>query len=142
MFIQGLLGGRQSALEHGVFVIPCSKDSAMTFVDYRDVAEAAAIAFTTDDLVNGTFELATGGMVTRTELAAPMTRYARREINAQDADPGTACGVPDSSLRDGLLAMFADDTAHGFHGGNSLALRTILGRTPRPPDDFFAELAR
>ena len=34
------------------------------------------------------------------------------------------------------------DTAHGFRGGNSLALRTILGRTPRSLDDFFAELAR
>ena len=70
--------------------MPYPKDSAMTFVDYRDVAEAAAIAFTTEDLVNGTFELAAGGMVTRTELAALMTRYARREITAQDADPGTA----------------------------------------------------
>ncbi len=30
----------------------------MTFVDYRDVAEVAAIAFSSDDLVNGTFELA------------------------------------------------------------------------------------
>ena len=90
MFMQGLLGGWQSAVEHGVFVMPYSKDSAMTFVDYRDVAEAAAIAFTTDDLVNGTFELAAGGMVTRTELAALMTRYAGREVTAQDADPGTA----------------------------------------------------
>jgi NAD(P)H-binding len=51
-------------------------------------------------------------------------------------------GLPDASLRDGLLAMFADYSAHGFHGGNSLALRTILGRTPRSPNDFFAELAR
>jgi hypothetical protein len=41
----------------------------MTFADHRGVAGAAAIAFTTDDLVNGTFELAAGGMVTRTELA-------------------------------------------------------------------------
>jgi len=108
MFMQGLLGGWQSAVEHGVFVMPYSKDSAMTFVDYRDVAEAAAIAFTTDNLVNG---------------------IALR-------------GLPDASLRDGLLAMFADYTAHGFHGGNSLALRTILGRTPRSLNDFFAELAR
>jgi hypothetical protein len=38
--------------------------------------------------------------------------------------------------------MFADYTAHGFHGGNSLALCTIIGRTPRSLDDFFAELAR
>jgi hypothetical protein len=27
-------------------------------------------------------------------------------------------------------------------GGNSLGLRTIIGRTPRSLDDFFAELAR
>ena len=143
MFMQGLLGGWQSAVEHGVFVMPYSKDSAMTFVDYRDVAEAAAIAFTTDDLVHGTFELAAGGMVTRSELAALMTRYAGREVVAQDGDPSIALqGLPDASLSDGLLAMFADYTAHGFHGGNSLALRTILGRTPRSLNDFFAELAR
>jgi hypothetical protein len=43
-------------------------------------------------LVNGTFELAAGGMVTRTEIAVLMTWYARREITAQDTDPGTACG--------------------------------------------------
>ena len=60
-----------------------------------------------------------------------------------DGDPSIALqGLPDASLRDGLLAMFADYTAHGFHGGNSLALRTILGRTPRSLNDFFAELAR
>ena len=88
MFMQGLLGGWQSAVEHGVFVMPYSKDSAMTFVDYRDVAEAAAIAFATDDLVNGTFELAAGGMVTRAGLAALMTRHAGREVVAQDVDPG------------------------------------------------------
>ena len=91
MFIQGLPSGWLSAIEHGVFIMPYLKDSAMTFVDYRDVAEAAAIAFTTDDLVNGTFGLAAGGMVTRTELAALMTRHAGREITVQDADPGTTC---------------------------------------------------
>lgn len=71
-----------------------------------------------------------------------MTRHAWRKVTAQDADPGTALqGIPDESLRDDLLAMFAEYTAHGFHGGNSLALRTILG-PPRSLDDFFAELAR
>jgi hypothetical protein len=67
-------------------------------------------------------------MVTRTELAALMTRYARRKITAQDADPGTALRGADGSLKDGLPATFADHTAHRFHGGNSLALRTIPGR--------------
>jgi hypothetical protein len=82
-------------------------------------------------------------MVTGSELAALMSRYAGRGVVAQDGDPFIALqGLPDASLRDGLLAMFADCTAHGFHGGNSLALRAILGRTPRSLNDFFAELAR
>jgi hypothetical protein len=49
--------------------------------------------------------------------------------------------MPDGFEKDGLLAMFTDYTADGFHGGNNLALRTILGRQPRSLDDFFAGLA-
>jgi uncharacterized protein YbjT (DUF2867 family) len=143
MFMQGLLGGWQSAVDDGAFVAPYSKDSTMTFVDYRDVAEAAAVAFATDDLVNGTFELAAGGTVTRTGLAALMSRHAGREVTARDVEPGAAVRqMPAGPVKDGLLAMFADYTAHGFRGGNSLVLRTILGRAPRSLEDFFAELAR
>jgi hypothetical protein len=87
--VHSLPGGGQPAAGHGVFVMPYPKDSAMTFAGYRDVAGAAGIAFTTGNLVNGTFELAAGVMVTRTETVALMTRYARREITTQDADPRT-----------------------------------------------------
>jgi uncharacterized protein YbjT (DUF2867 family) len=142
MFMQGLTGSWHDAVERGIFAMPYSKDSAMTFVDYRDVAEVAAIAFATDDLVNGTFELAAGGMTTRTEIAALMSRHAGRTIIAEDVDPGVALAdLPTGDMRDGLSAMFADYTAHGFHGGNSLVLRTILGRAPRTLDNFLAELA-
>jgi len=51
--------GRAAARERGVFAMPHTKDAAMTFVDYRDVA---ATAFATDELVSRTFELAAGGM--------------------------------------------------------------------------------
>jgi hypothetical protein len=107
------------------------------------VAEAAAVAFATDHLVNGTFELASGGTVTRTGLAALMSRHAGREVTARDVEPGAAVRqMPAGPVKDGLLAMFSDYTAHGFRGGNSLVLRTILGRAPRSLEDFFAELAR
>jgi uncharacterized protein YbjT (DUF2867 family) len=142
MFMQGLAGSWKDAVEHGVFAMPYSKDSAMTFVDYRDVAEAAATAFVSDDLIGGTFELAAGGMVTRSEIADLMSRHAGRTIVAQDVDPDVALsGMPAAQMRDGLGAMFADYTAHGFHGGNNLVLRTILGRAPRTLDSYLAELA-
>jgi uncharacterized protein YbjT (DUF2867 family) len=143
MFMQGLASGWESAVKDGTFVMPYSKDAAMTFVDYRDVAEVAATAFASDELVNGTFELAAGGTATRAELAALMSRHAGRDVTAADVDPAAALGgMPAGFEKDGLQAMFADYTAHGFHGGNNLVLRTILGRAPRSLDDFFAELAR
>ena len=80
MFMQGLSSGWTTAVRDGVLAMPYSKESAMTFVDYRDVAEVAAIAFASDRLVNGTFELAAGGMVTRTELAALVSRHAGRDV--------------------------------------------------------------
>ena len=143
MYMQGLTSGWTSATQDGVFAMPYSKNSAMTFVDYRDVAEVAAIAFSSDDLVNGTFELASAGTYTRPEIAAVMSRYAGREVTAVDVDAKAALeGMPPGFMRDGLAAMLNDYTVHGFHGGNDLVLRTLLGRVPRSLDDFFAELAR
>jgi uncharacterized protein YbjT (DUF2867 family) len=142
MYLQGLAGGWAAAVNDGVFVMPYAKDSAMTFVDFRDVAEAAALAFSTDTLAGGTFELAAGGMVTRTEIAALMSRYAGRPVTARDVGPETALqAMPDGFEKDGLRAMFGEYSAHGFHGGNSLVLRTILGRAPRSLPGFLAELA-
>ncbi len=142
MFMQGLAGSWKDAVEHGIFAAPYSKGSAMSFVDYRDVAEAAATAFVSDDLVGGTFELAAGGMVSRSEIAEMMSRHAGRTVIAQDVAPDVALsGMPGGQMRDGLRAMFADYTAHGFHGGNSLVLRTILGHPPRTLDSFLGELA-
>ena len=142
MFMQGLAGSWKDTVQQGVFAMPYSKDSAMTFVDYRDVADAAATAFVGDDLIGGTFELAAGGMVTRSEIADLMSRHAGRPVVAQDVDPDVALsGLPAGQMRDGLQAMFADYTEHGFHGGNNLVLRTILGHAPRTLDNYFAELA-
>jgi len=61
---------------------------------------------------------------------------------ARDVTPDVALsGMPAGAMRDGLSAMFADYSAHGFPGGNSLVLRTILGRAPRTLDDYLGELA-
>jgi uncharacterized protein YbjT (DUF2867 family) len=142
MFMQGLAGSWAEAVEHGVFTMPYSKDSEMTFVDYRDVAGVAALAFATDDLIGGTFELAAGGTVTRSEIATMMSRHAGREVVARESDPNSAlAGMPPGAMRDGLAAMFADYTTHGLHGGNNLILRTVLGRAPRTLDGYLRELA-
>lgn len=108
----------------------------MSYVDYRDVAEVAATAMTDDALHRGTFELATGGMYDRIELAALMSAASGRDIVAADPD---ASARPEG-LPAGLAAMFDAYDRHGFHGGNDLVLRTILHRPPTSVRGYVDEL--
>ena len=137
MFLQGLDGAWQQARASGALVMPWSKNSRMTYVDYRDVAEVAALAFGDERLSYGTFELAAGGMIDRTTLAELFSAASGIPITAQDVPAGA---LP-PSLPAGLRAMFAEYDRHGFHGGNSLVLASILGRTPRSLEDYVTELA-
>ncbi|MGH3320726.1 MAG: NmrA family NAD(P)-binding protein [Streptosporangiaceae bacterium] len=137
MFLQGLDDAYRGAVRTGRLTMPWSKSSKMTYVDYRDVAEVVAIAMTGDALDHGTFELAAGGMLDRIELAALMSTASGRDIVAVDPD---AAPRP-QGLPPGLIAMFEAYDRHGFHGGNNLVLRTILGRRPTSVSDYVHELA-
>lgn len=142
MYLQGLAGSWRTAIRTGKFAMPYSAESRMSLVDYRDVADAVAEAFASDTLVGGTFELAAPGMNTRNQLAQAMSRRAGKEISAVTVEPGDAlAGMPAGYARDGLNAMFNDYTRHGLHGGNSLVLRTVLGRSPRTLEGYLDELA-
>lgn len=136
MFLQGLTGACQQALQSGTLVMPWSKRSRMTYVDYRDVADVVATAFATDTLDHGTFELAAPGAHDRVEVAALLSEVARRDITAENLD-----GPPPPGQPEGLTAMFQDYDRYGFHGGNALVLRTILQREPRGLRAFLTELA-
>lgn len=135
MYVQALAETYQDALQTGAVVAPWSRHSKMSYVDYRDVAEVAALAFTDPRLARGTFELAAGGMVDRIEIAEMMSGVAGRKLEAADTDE-----VP--SGPDGLAVMFADYDRVGFHGGNSLVLQAILQRSPRSVADFITELGQ
>lgn len=137
MFLQGLDEPYRSAVRTGRLAMPWSKSSKMTYVDYRDVAEAAAIAMTGDALDHGTFELAAGGMLDRIEVAALMSTATGRDIVGVDPD---ATQRP-QDVPPGLTAMFEAYDRHGFHGGNNLVLRAILGRRPTSVSDYIHELA-
>jgi len=134
MFMQGLAGVYQQALQTGTVVMPWSKRARMTYVDYRDVADVAARAFAEDTLNHGTFELAAAGTHHRVQVAALMSSAAGRTLVAEDPS-ALPPGQPD-----GLTAMFRDYDRHGLHGGNAMVLHTLLQREPRNLQDFFFEL--
>lgn len=135
MFMQGLGGPWRQASRTGALVMPWSKQSRMTYVDYRDVADVAALAFTDSRLSAGTFELA-ADVIDRVRLAQMFTEMSGRRVTAEDMPAGA---LP-QGLPDGLRTMFGDYDRHGFHGGNSLVLQAILGREPRSIQNYVAEL--
>jgi uncharacterized protein YbjT (DUF2867 family) len=80
--------------ETGVVAEPWSNDTRFSRVDYRDVAEVAAIALTEDRLLYGTLELCADGLLDRHAVAALIGDVLGREIEARRIDPDTLGGNP------------------------------------------------
>lgn len=144
LFFQNYAEGWPVVARTGVLAEPYAADKRVTRVDYRDVAEVAAIALTEDRLLYGTFELCAEGDLDRHAVAALIGEVLGREVKAE-APPfdewAEKTGVPQEGLvRPGLKQMFDWYDAHGLLG-NPLTLRAILGREPRTLKAYFEELA-
>ena len=144
MFMQNLEASWKGILAEGKFALPYSVEKKASYVDYRDVAEVAALAFTSDALAFGTFELCAPGMLNRIEFAALMTHALGRTIEAAEIpfdDFAQKAHLPEGPLREGIKRMYADYNEFGFPGGNALVLQAILHRPPRTIEQYLAELA-
>jgi uncharacterized protein YbjT (DUF2867 family) len=140
MFMSQLDGYLPSAVQGGVIAGPYSPTSKMAYVDYRDVAEAAAIALTTDRLLGGTFELSGPGQFSRDDIARELSELLKRPVRAEGAvPPGLDPRMP-APLRDGLMRMFHHYEAAGLHGGNSLVLDAVLGHPATSVPDYLRAL--
>lgn len=142
MFMQNLAASWAQIVEQGRFAMPYSTAAKVCWVDYRDVAEAAAIALTSDRLSYGTFELCAPGLVDRNQMAAMISGVLGRTVEAGETPlQEFASTLPEGPVRDGMTRMMAHYDRHGFPGGNGLVLHAILGREPRSLLDYFRELA-
>ena len=140
---QNLVAAWPTVLKTGVLAEPFSLTARIARVDYRDVAEVAAIALTEDLLLNGDFELSADSGMNREKVAAIASKASGRTIKA--AAPGfeewaAKAHAPDNAAqRQQLAAMYAHYDQHGLLG-NPFTLRAILGREPRAMSEFFADL--
>lgn len=144
MFMQNLDSGWSAVLKHSQISVPYSKLVKMCYVDYRDVATAAALALSEDKLSYGTFELCAPGMVNGVELAALISEALGRRIEAGESSSeewAKTAQIPEGPVREGLAIMNADYNQYGFPGGNALVLQAILGREPRTLRQYIYELA-
>ncbi len=135
MFFQNFAEGWDRVRSSGVHAEPWSPETRFSRVDYRDVAEVAAIALTEDRLLYGTFELCADGWLNRHDVARVMGEVLGRDIQAKSIDPAT---LGDAATPMG--PMFAHYDHYGIRG-NALTLAAILGREPRSIKAYFGELA-
>ncbi|NMK45981.1 NmrA/HSCARG family protein [Achromobacter sp. Bel] len=142
-FMQNIGLAWPSIRDHSCFGEPFPKDTRVARVDYRDVAEVAAIALTEDRLAYAALELC-AGMFSRMDIVAALSEALGYPIVA--TEPGfdewaANARLPyrgDSLL---LLSKVLDHyQAYGL-GGNSLALRAALEREPRSLRDYINDLA-
>jgi uncharacterized protein YbjT (DUF2867 family) len=141
-----LLSSWERLVTEGVLADAFATDAAMAYVDYTDVAEVAALAFSEDRLVGGTFELASEGQHTVEAIAAVLGPVFGRSVRAERvplAEYGPARALlANPYSADGFRRLRRYYDAHGFHGGNALVLRTILGREPTTFAECAATLQR
>jgi len=135
VFFQNYAASWQRTLDTGVLAEPWSPNTRLSHVDYRDVAEVAAIALTEDRLLYGFFELAAPGALNRYETAALMSEVLGRTIRAEKLDPRQ---LGDEARP--MQPMFEHYDRHGLLG-NPLILQAILGRDARTLRAYFEQLA-
>jgi len=133
-YMQNLQGQMRDILERGVYSVPYSANAPMSLVDLEDVAEAAANVLTDPAHVGATYELAGPEILTPNQMAEILGRHLKRVVRAapislemwrQRAQPAGPGGYQLETLE----KMFAYYNRSGLWG-NSLTLRTLLGRQP------------
>jgi uncharacterized protein YbjT (DUF2867 family) len=144
LFFQNYAQAWPTVVKTGSYAEPWSAETRFSRVDYRDVAEVAAIALTEDRLIFGTFELCAQGNLNRKDVASLMSEVLGRKIKAASFSPDKVVeiskGVDDRKEPSPMKTMFDWYDAHGMVG-NPLILRAILGREPRTLRAYFKELA-
>lgn len=135
VLFQNFAAAWDGIVDSGVVAEPWSNDTRFSRVDYRDVAEVAAVALTEDRLLYGTFELCADGWLDRRDVAALIGDVLGREITPRRIDPDT---LP--AQAQAMRPMFDHYDAIGLRG-NALTLAAILGRAPRTLRAYFEELA-
>ena len=140
MFLQNYAEGWPEVVKTRVLAEPWSTRTRFSRVDYRDVAEVAALALTSERLLYGTFELAAEIPRNRLEVAAIISEVLGHEVKAEVLEPKPSSGGAPDPQQAGMKAMMEWYDKHGLMG-NALTLEAILGRPPRTMKQYFEELA-
>jgi uncharacterized protein YbjT (DUF2867 family) len=143
-YMTNLLAYAGSIAQTGMLFAPAGT-AEISFVDPRDVAEAAAAALTGTGHDGRTYTLTGPEAITFERVAAALSAAADRPVtyvgvgDDQARQAMLAEGLPPMVV-DAIVAIFASQRA-GSMAGTTDTVRELTGRPPRPIADFARENA-
>ncbi len=142
-YMQNILNGWASIVQHGLHRIPYAAETRLGMVDLEDVGDSAANVLTRSGHEGAIYELAGAEVLTQTQVAATLSRGLGRMVRAEViplkvwAKQARSAGLGDYQIK-ALIKMFRYYERCGFWG-NSNVMRWLLGR---PPTTFAAFVER
>jgi uncharacterized protein YbjT (DUF2867 family) len=143
-YLTNLLAYARTVTRTGMLFAPAGT-AAISFVDPRDVAEAAAAALTGTGHDGRTYALTGPEAITFERVAAALAAAAARPVtyvSVSDDEARQAMlaeGLP-PMVADAIVAIFASQRA-GSMAGTTDTIRELTGRPPRTIADFAREHA-
>ncbi len=144
LFMQGLLGFRESIVKQGKFFAAIG-DAKISAVDVRDIAAVATAVLTEQGHEGKIYNLTGSEALSHQEMAEKLSRALNRHIQFIDVSPEAmrealvTAGFPDWQA-DGLI----EDYAHYSRGEASAVasgVQDASGNQPRSFDDFARDYA-
>ena len=141
-FFASVLERQLGLLRRGRFVMPIGR-GRIAWIDPRDIAEVAAAVLASDDPPTGARRLTGPEALSARELTHRISRTCNREITLlrpkrERWHGDLVTGGMDPWLADSTYHLY-DAIAHGALADVSPAVSELLGRPPRPIDDWLTD---
>jgi NAD(P)H dehydrogenase (quinone) len=143
VYMQNWLGYR-AAISQGRFVMPYRVESCLSYLDLRDLGEAASIIFGNSSYIHGVYELVGTSPVSQESVARSFSDCMGKTVTAEESSRedwyknAIQSGMSEYT-RDTLLSMFEYYDRYGLCGSPS-TLGSILGKQPRSVEQFIKEI--
>ncbi|GAB3252339.1 SDR family oxidoreductase [Larkinella harenae] len=144
LFMQGLIGFRDSIVKQGAFFATAGK-AAVSIIDSRDIAAVAVEALLNSEHEGKVYDLTGPEALTHPQIAELLSEGLGRSVAYIDVQPAAmrqgllAAGFP-TWQTDGLLEDYAH-YARGEASAVSSVVQDVLGRKPRGFQSFVKEYA-
>ncbi|HHX87849.1 MAG TPA: NmrA family NAD(P)-binding protein [Firmicutes bacterium] len=142
VYMQNILGGRESMVKEGVYRVPYPVETRLSLVDLEDVAETVATVLKEPGHDRAIYELSGSEAPTQTEIASAIAGVSGWQVRAEQVSIDSwrrqagASGLGEYQIET-LIKMFHYYARFGLQGNSNL-LEWLLGRSPTALATFLA----